>query len=112
MLVVLAWVYISGGGRQFMVMYVTFIIISTLFDLIELLELPSLDTMTPGEKFGNVVWIVIFAFKPIVAGTMVLYDQLELNRDGGEGNQWTQFDVAGQPGVNYEDVPFDERVAA
>ena len=71
---------------------------------------------SPCRRFGSIVWIVIFAFKPIVVGTMIAYDQLELasGGSGADGHQWTQFDAQGQPGrgINYDDVPFDDRVAA
>ena len=49
MLVVLAWVYLSGGSRSFMVMYNAFMVVSILFDVIELAELPSFSKMTSGE---------------------------------------------------------------
>ena len=49
MLVVLAWVYLGGGSRSFMTMYVTFVVVSILFDSIEFAEMPAFASMTTGE---------------------------------------------------------------
>ena len=64
-----------------MMIYCTFIIISILFDVLELAEMPSFTGMTDGEFFGSVTWLVIFVFKPIIVGTMVAYDMLEYSKD-------------------------------
>ena len=68
------------------------------------------------RSFGAVVWMVIFALKFVVVGTMVAYDQIELNAgaSGAEGHAWTTFDESGQPGQYYDEdgYPVDERVAA
>ena len=113
MLNVLAFIYLTGGGKSFMFMYCTFIVVSILFDVVELAKIPAFSSMTPNEFFGSIVWIVIFALKPIIVGTMIAYDVLE-NRtkdaSGAEGNTWTRFDDQGLPGYYDEDV--DERVAA
>ena len=117
MLTVLAWVYLTGGDRSFMIMYVTFMIVSILFDTLEFISMPASNQMTSGEQFGSWVWIMIFALKPIIVGTMIAYDLLERNKpdaDGAEGNAWTQFTDGGQPGVGYDDDDYydDEKVAA
>ena len=81
MLVVFAWIYLYSGERFMMMIYCTFIIISILFDVLELAEMPSFTGMTDGEFFGSVTWLVIFVFKPIIVGTMVAYDMLEYSKD-------------------------------
>jgi len=82
MLVVLAWMYLSRGDRQFMAMYLSFIVVSILFDVIHLAELPSFDRLTAGETFTTYVWIVIFAFKPIIVVTMLVDDQMDAHKKG------------------------------
>merc|ERR1719313_2595058 len=108
MLCVLAWIYLGGGARSFMVMYLVLIIVSILFDIIYAAELPSFANMTPGEAFGAYVWCAIFAFKPLIVLTMVLYDRLEISgavagSTATDGHAWTRFNDAGQPGGEYYD---------
>ena len=68
------------------------------------------------------MWITIFAFKPIIVGTMIAYEILE---NGGsqpsaeEVNAYATFDTEGQPGPADEELDDDmeyayedERVAA
>ena len=52
-------------------------IISILFDSIELASLASFTTMTSGQAFGAWVWVAIFWMKPVIVGTMIAYDLLE-----------------------------------
>ena len=114
MLVVLAWVYLSGGDRSFMIMYATFIVVSILFDVIKIAELPAFNQMTSGEAFGAWTWLIIFTFKPIIVGTMIAYDILERNQpdEGGEdAHKWTQFNEQGLPGPDDDEVLDDEKVA-
>jgi len=71
MLVVLAWVYMSTRDRSFFFMYLVFIVVSILFDVITLAEMPAFSKMTPGQLFGSWVWIVVFAFKPLIVCVMI-----------------------------------------
>ena len=118
MLNVLAFIYLAGAGRSFMIMYCTFIVVSILFDLIELAELPAFSAMTSGQAFGAAVWIVIFVLKPVIVGSMIAVDRYE-GADapppaGGDGHPWSQFDAhaTGDYEVDDDDLPEDERVAA
>ena len=63
------------------------------------------------RSFGSYVWVIIFALKPVIVGTMIAYDLLENRPDGSgqEGRTWTQFDAKGQPG---EQEYQDDEVAA
>ena len=77
LLVVIAFIYIGSGQKSFMIMYVTIIIISVLFDTIKLLSLPSLDTMTPGESWGAMTWMSVYVLKFVIVGTIVAHEYLE-----------------------------------
>jgi len=110
MLVVLAWIYMNGGSRAFMKMYVGFTVVSILFDTVELAEMPAFRSMTAGQCFGAWTWIVIFAFKPIIAGSMVAYDILEAGLDGGEFSKFD--DKAGADDGYDEEAYEDERLAS
>lgn len=110
MLVVLAWIYLHGGSKAFYVMYAGFTVVSILFDSIELAELPAFNTMGQGELFVSIVWIVIFAFKPIIVGTMIAYDRLETQQDAAGGDGFAQFD-RGDDGYD-EEAYEDERLAS
>merc|ERR1719197_198052 len=91
LLVVIMWIYLGSGQKSFMIMYLTIIIISILFDTIKLLSLPALDAMTPGESWGAAVWMAIFVIKFLVVGTVAAEEYLNGAKASGEAHAATNF---------------------
>jgi len=107
LLVVIAFIYIGSGQRSFMIMYVTIIIISILFDTIKLLSLPSLDSMTPGESWGAMTWMCVYVLKFIIVGTIVAHEKLEGDKAGQASHSAhaSSSGYAQQHDMYYDDEP-------
>jgi len=102
LLVVIAFIYLGSGQKSFMIMYVTIIIISILFDTIKLLSLPSLDTMTPGESWGAMTWMSVYVLKFLIVGTIVANEYLEA---GGKSSAAPAGGYGRQQDEYYDDEP-------
>jgi len=97
LLVVIMWIYLGSGQRSFMIMYVTIIIISILFDTIKLLSLPALDAMTPGESWGAMIWMAIFVLKFLVVGTIAANEYLNGSASADEAHAATNYGGKAKP---------------
>lgn len=66
--------------------------ISVPFDIVHACSLPSFDSMSPGESFGETLWVCIFLLKLLIVGTIYAYEKYEKD---AEGASWSRFDVEG-----------------
>ena len=103
LLVVIMWIYLGSGQRSFMIMYLTIIIISILFDSIKLLSLPSFDAMTPGESWGASVWMAIFVLKFLVVGTIGAEEYLSRKASGNDAHAATKHQAYQRQDDDYDD---------
>merc|ERR1712146_579456 len=96
LLIVLAGYYLDAKRWNFLLMYLVLVVISILFDLIQLASLPSFSNMTPGEAFGNQLWIWIFILKALIIATIYGYEKYEKPfEDGAAG--YASYSSAGAP---------------
>lgn len=112
LLVVIMWIYLGSGQRSFMIMYLTIIVISILFDTIKLLSLPAFGAMTPGESWGAGVWIAVFAIKFLVVGTVGAEEYLSGAKASGEAHAATNFGGKQPPYQPQHDDYDDDEAAA
>ena len=87
LLIVLAVLYLIENNKTFMSLYLVLVFISILFDSIHAAELPSFDNMTPGESYGAMLWIAVFALKPLIVLTIFLHQKFEVDQEAQEGHQ-------------------------
>jgi len=111
LLIVLAFVYVAMNQRSFFALYLVLVTVSILFDIIQIAELPAFHTMTPGDRFGSILWLAVFCFKIIISGTLIAHEYLHHGESDSEGNAWTQFNDQGKPGPAYDEERYydDER---
>jgi hypothetical protein len=95
LLIVLAAIYLGGGQKSFLAMYMIFVVISILFDTIYALALPSFSAMTDGEAWGASLWVAIFCLKFVIVGTIIAYEKLEADHLTKEAQQMTSIAMGG-----------------
>jgi len=95
LLIVIAAVYLTADDQTFMVIYITLVVISILFDIIRAAELPAFDQMTSGEQYGNVLWLTVFALKPVVLVTIIAHEKFTRAE---EASHWAKFDEESRTG--------------
>ena len=111
LLVVIMWIYLGSGQRSFMIMYLTIIVISILFDTIKLLSLPAFNAMTPGESFGTTVWMAVFVLKFLVVGTIAAEEYLNGSKANGDAHAATNYGgkaAAKQPAYQQQQDYYDD----
>jgi len=55
--------------------YIVLVSVSILLDLMKLCAMPSFADMTPGDSFGNSIFIIIFLLKFVTVGVIYLYEK-------------------------------------
>jgi len=84
LLVIIAGYYLDAKVKNFKIMYIVLVSISIVFDIFRFAALPDFANMTPGESFGNTLWTFIFLLKPLIVGTIFMYEKEGLDAEGGE----------------------------
>lgn len=98
LLVIIVGYYVDAKVKNFKLMYIVLVSMSMLFDTMRFAALPAYCTMTPGENFGNTVWTIIFALKPLILATIYMYEKEgdsstgfanmeDLGRGGGDNDE-------------------------
>ena len=77
LLIVIAGYYLDAKKRNFMLMYLVIVSVTVLLDVIKIAAMPNLDSMTPGQSFGAVLYFLIFLFKFGIVGAIYLYQRKE-----------------------------------
>jgi len=99
LLVIIVGYYVDAKVKNFKLLYIVLVLISLLFDTMRFAALPSYDTMTPGESFGNTIWTIIFAMKPLILATIYMYDN-----EGDPTNVFASMDDLGRDGVDNDEI--------
>jgi len=83
-LIVLAGYYLDAKKPNFLIMYIVLVSISLVFDMFTFLAMPQFENMTPGESFGSHIWLFIAFLKPVIIGTIVMYEREKAEVDPKE----------------------------
>lgn len=95
LLIVLAGFYLDAKNKNFMLMYLVLVSISILFDTIHAASLPSFSNMSPGQSFGETMWVGVFLLKFLILATIYLYEKYEKEGDYAAGGGFSKFDEVG-----------------
>jgi len=87
LLVFICGYYLDAKVRNFMILYLVLVVISILLDGIKIGFMSSFDSMSPGDLFGSIVFLLIFMLKFGIMGTIYLYER----EDDSQGNAWKPY---------------------
>lgn len=75
LLVIICGYYLDAKVRNFMLMYVAFVSMSLLFDVVDIASMDAYETMTAGEQFSSTIFLLIFLLKFCILGTIYFYER-------------------------------------
>jgi len=77
LLIIICGYYLDAKKRNFMLMYLVIVSVTLLLDIIKIGALPDMAIMTPGQKFGAIIYFLIFGLKFGIIAAIYLYQQKE-----------------------------------
>jgi len=67
--------YLDAKKRNFLLVYLVLTAMSLLFNFVDIVAFPSFDTVSSGNSFGNLLFIIIFLSKFAVLGAIYMYQK-------------------------------------
>jgi hypothetical protein len=77
LLIVICGYYLDAKKRNFMLMYLVIVSVTILLDVIKIAAFESMETMTPGDAFGSVLYLLIFLLKFAIIAAIYMYQRKE-----------------------------------
>uniref|UniRef100_A0A7S0J065 Uncharacterized protein n=1 Tax=Calcidiscus leptoporus TaxID=127549 RepID=A0A7S0J065_9EUKA len=91
LLVVIAGYYLDAKVENFKLLYIATVSVTILLDIVRIGGFPSFDTMTPGQSFTGVLFIITFLSKFFVLAAIYFYEKEKEQFDNG--HEFEQFDL-------------------